>query len=813
MSEQLGQWSTLERITEAQKAADNFDWYRRKINKIAFFGSQGDDTFNNEWNFNWFFRDNFYQEKSRNYDLFNGIIDPREFDSVTHPFVKDGSLRAEFTNRDILSPLLKIILGMEQKMPLNYDVKCVNPEAINRKQKEYVNKLKDFVIAQIMQPIELNIRKSYEEQTKGRKLSNDELQQLEQQIQEQIQAATPEEIHKIMQEEYRDPYEIMMREIMKLQIKKLGLKEVRSKAWFHGVVSGGEAYWMYIKNKKPVVEAVNMLYFYTSRKRDSYRVEDCDWWVLYLRKTFIEIVAEFSDDISKEDLDFLEKQTLDVGIYDAPFDQYNQRNYEKERSNVRAFTVVYNCWKGLRKVGKLTYVLPDGTIKTTYVFDTYKKNSQVGDQVIEWEWIPCYYQGYCCNGKYWGMKPVPGQFPDETDPYKINPPFFGIYYDDINSKTTSITERGKAYQYLYNIAFFRFENQWAKNKGKVIVMDSKLLPGGVGSLTTNQTFHFLEQNNFLLVNSSEEGNELPAGYDINRLVGQMDMSTTVNMKAEIETLAFLEQQLQKTLGITDALKGQTSPYETATNNRQNLVQTGYSLQPYFTLHDIAFGKMLSAFCDFSRVVYIANPTKDLDFVLSDTSLAGIESVEEILASNTYGLYYESVGVSEIEARQSLINLSQSLIQGGSLDVNDLIKILKSEDIKEIELYMKTAIEKKKEEAKQLEQQKYDNEANLEKQRDIASKEAFDREKELIILAETEKRKTAVEVALIKDNDDSDNLDEIELKRDQIILDKQKHEDILYMDKQKHNEELELEKQKHKDDVNLRKKEINVKKQK
>ena len=75
--------------------------------------------------------------KKLNYDLFNGQLNPEDFEYVLKPYGQDmGDLPAEMRNYDITSPKLRVLFGEEIKRPFNFRVVATNPEAVSVREKE-----------------------------------------------------------------------------------------------------------------------------------------------------------------------------------------------------------------------------------------------------------------------------------------------------------------------------------------------------------------------------------------------------------------------------------------------------------------------------------------------------------------------------------------------------------------------------------------------------------------------------------------------------------------------------------------------------
>lgn len=91
-------------LTTSQKNANDKAWYKEKIQML--------DTGNNRSTYNSNGVSEYHRMKV-NYDLFNNILDLKDFEYVCKPFGQEmGELPAKMVNRDILSNKIKVILGL-----------------------------------------------------------------------------------------------------------------------------------------------------------------------------------------------------------------------------------------------------------------------------------------------------------------------------------------------------------------------------------------------------------------------------------------------------------------------------------------------------------------------------------------------------------------------------------------------------------------------------------------------------------------------------------------------------------------------------
>ena len=117
-----------ERLTRKQKEANDFEWYKAKIDMFeveALNNSIGRDGISDR------------RRMQINYDLFNNIINMKEFEYVCSPFGKSGGeLPASMVNRDISSYRIKSLLGQEMRRSFGFKVLAINPEVTTRKEEE-----------------------------------------------------------------------------------------------------------------------------------------------------------------------------------------------------------------------------------------------------------------------------------------------------------------------------------------------------------------------------------------------------------------------------------------------------------------------------------------------------------------------------------------------------------------------------------------------------------------------------------------------------------------------------------------------------
>lgn len=661
---------STERLSRNEKEANNFLWYREKIDMYdtkANFLSIGYGGVNE------------YKRMRVNYDLFNNIVDLSDFAYVATPYGSEmGELPAQMVNRDICSYRIKALIGMEMKRPFGYRIMATNKEASNRRVEEETNRIKDFVVESIMAPIKQETEAKYQEQIIGRELTEEEMQQIQQQIEAEIEAKTPDKIRQYMRRDHRDPAEVQGQQLLNALIKKLDVRKKFNNGWKHGLISAYEIYWLGIVNGEPAMKVVNPVRFSCDKASDLDYIEQGEWAAAEYRMHPSQIVQTF--DLTDHEIDTLWRNYnhhITQRVHDNLFNFDEYLTYE-DKNSIR---VLHCVFKGLRKIGWLDYIDEDGILQTKFMVDeTYKLNKDNGDIKITWEWIPEVYEGYKIGMHiYKEMRPVPGQFKDPDNIYKCNLPYYGAIYDNTNSQPTSVMDRMKVYQYYYNIVMYRLELLLASDKGKKILMNINAIPTDSG-IDLKKWQYFFESTPFMWYNPDEEG---MSQSDVNTIAKTLDLSLASDIQKYIQLADYLEQKCGKSVGITDPVLGQTSVSERVTNNQQNLVQTSHMLEPYFDLHNCIKRNVLQGLLDLAKVAYSTSDKKFINYILDDMSQEMLQMDVNLLNESTLGLFMEDSSMSE-EVKQTIQQLAHAAMQNQKIELSDVLKVIKQDSIQEAE---------------------------------------------------------------------------------------------------------------------------------
>jgi len=676
-----------------------------------------------------------YTNDRINYNLFNGIIDKRDFEYIYAPYGQEvGELPADFTHKDIISQKIKVLLGMEMERPFAWTITAVNPEATTRKEQQKFNMIKQWVIQQIMQPIREEIEMAYTEKMKGQQLTEEEQAQIQQQIEKEMQARTPDEVLKYMKREHQDPAEVMMNQLLNYVVKEQDVERKFNKGMKNATITSKEIYWVGEMNDKPVMYVVNPLHFDYDKNNDEPFIETGEWAGVEYWMTPTEVITFFGTELT-------DKQIDDI------YEKYNFKgqeevwNFTDQSISVGKVRVLHRTWKALRKIGFLTFIDENGEVQTQLVNEGFKANKEHPDFIsLTWEWIPEVYEGYKIdNDIYVKLRPVPGQTKNLNNLYECYLPYVGGIYDNDNSLPTSLIDRMKVYQWYYNIIMYRIELLMASDKGKLLLMNINMIPTSA-KIDMDKWLYYADALKIGWMNPNEEGN---AGTDVTNAAKEIDMSLISDIQKYIELAEYVDQKAGQVIGVTKEMEAQIGQYQAVQNTQQALRQANYIVEPYFDFHNIIKRNALTQLMHVTRAVYSYNDVEVLDYVLDDFSREIVRLDKELLAMSHYGLYITD-SMKTMKIKEAIEQLALTAMQNQTIELSDVIKALKNDNITTVTEQLEVAEDKKYQ--KEMQKVQADNEARMQ---ELEATQKFEREKwkheeNLVVLKEKERRETELQ---------------------------------------------------------------------
>ena len=686
---------------------------------------------------------------------------------------------------------------MELTRPFSWRINAVNPEATTRKEQEKFSRIRDNVVQQIMQPIRVQIETKAAEENKGRKLSPEETQQLQQAIDQEMKSQTPEEVDHYMKRKHQDPAEILMNQLFNYVTEEQKVKEKFNEGWKHAGISAKEIYWVGSMNGRPKLNVINPINFSYDKNSDVVLIQHGEWAGVELWMTPSQVVEYFGSEMTNTQID-----SLYTGYADDP----NRVDFSFDESDSNGkIRVVHRTWRALRKIGFLAYVDPNTEeLEERLVDEGYKLNPEQGDVNIVWEWIPEIYEGYKINKDiYARLGPVESQPKNMENLYDSPLPYIGGIYDNLNSRPTSLIDRMKPYQFYYNIIMYRIEMLMASDKGKWLLLNMNMIPKAQG-IDMKQWLYYTDALKIGFMNPNEEGNQ---GADVSTSAKEIDMSLISDIQKYIELAEYIAKKCGDTVGITQEMEGRIGQYQSVKNTEQSIVQSNYIVEPYFDFHNIIKREALTALMHVSALVYSTNEVEVLNYILDDFSKELIKVDKTLLSMSQYGLFVGN-SMDTIKIKEAINNLGLTAMQNQTIDMSDVVKVLKTDSVTEAEEQLEVAEKRKRDQANEMERERMAHEKEMAKEVKALRQDEWEHEKEIIILKEEERRKTEIQKQTIlamgfaedKDVNNNNQPDVLE------VADK-----LLDVNLKLRKQNLDEEKFDHQKDVDKKKDELETKK--
>jgi hypothetical protein len=286
--------------------------------------------------------------------------------------------------------------------------------------------------------------------------------------------------------------------------------------------------------------------------------------------------------------------------------------------------VTTGYWKSQRKVGSLTKIDEDGSVKTMIIDENYKiidkpmydttffknksKENLVFGEHVDWIWINQTWGGVKIGPNmpsWWGMqnpgginpmylgimqnrmKPMKFQFKGDTTLYGCKLPVEGRVYSDRNTKSVSLVDLMKPFQIAYNIVNNQIADILVDEIGTVIMLDQNTLPQhslgedwGKGNLA--KAYVAMKDFGMLPLDTSITNTENALNFNHFQM---LNLEQTQRMLSRIQLATYFKQQAFEVIGITPQRMGQQlGQTNTATGIEQAVSGSYAQTEMYFSQH-------------------------------------------------------------------------------------------------------------------------------------------------------------------------------------------------------------------------------------
>lgn len=748
--------------------------------------------------------------KKINYDLLNGKLHMSDMEVVLNP----EGIKAEFIpdriqHYPIMNSKLNILRGEESKRVFDYKVIVTNPNAISEiednKKNELLQRLRTLIADTSISEEEFN-------------------QELE-------------KLNYYYTYEWQDFREIRANALINHYTKEYDIPLLFNEGFMDAMTVGEEIYQCDIIGGEPTIERVNPLKIRVFKSGYSNRIEDADIIILEDYWSPGRVIDTYYDVLSKKDMEYIEhipdhvsQASIDsMDNIDERFGFVNNNMVGEEMSsngfyfdplnlfsdsisnsllpydlagNIR---VLRMYWKSRRKIKKVkSYDLETGEEIYNFYPETYIINKDLGEEE------KIFYINEAWEGTkigtdiYVNMRPRVVQYNRLSNPSRCHFGIVGSIYNLNESRSFSLVDMMKQYNYLYDVIHDRLNKLMAKNWGKILRLDLARVPKG---WNIEKWIYYAKANGLAVEDSFKEGN---IGASSGKLAGALNNASSGVIDAEfgnsiqqqINLLEFIKLEMSEVAGITRQREGQISNRETVGGVERATLQSSHITEWLFVIHDGVKKRAIECFLETAKIA-LKGRKKKFSYILSDGTNMIVDIDGDEFAEADYGLVVDnSRGTQELS--QKLDILAQAALQNKILSFSTIMKLYGSSSLAEKQRLVERDEQLMQERSSQAQQQQ------LETQQQIAQMEAQQRQAELQQKEQANIRdnETKILVAQIQ-KEDNDGIKEYEFSEEARanLLEKiREFDEKLKLDKDK----LKLDERKHRDDIALKRKTMNEK---
>ena len=645
-------------------------------------------------------RSNFKNKKS-NYNLRANIINVKDFEKYINPDNLDlESLPASFQHVGIENSKINLLLGEYSKRKKEFKayISANDSDGIGRKEEELMNQIKSELTDII----------------KSTSISDEEVQK------------RLKKLENYQTYEYQDVAEITANKILKKEYKEGDFDFTFLRTFEDLLVGGEEIMYCGVLGGNPVMRRVNPMNVYTMGGNSMY-IEDADIIVEYGYKSVGQIIDDYWEELSEDDVDFLERGKTDasaggggiglnrdISVYDYYGEQGALSIFHPNEMGTRTFSGAFDtygnvrvlkvCWRSRRKIGELTFFDDDGQEQKDWVPEDYKVKKDLGE-TVKWIWVNEWMEGTkIADHIYTVMRPVPYASKSLVNKSKGTPPYVGSVNSTNDYKVQSLMDIMKPLTYSYDIAYYKRELEIATYKGSFTAINSSLIPSGwdpkewMRYVTINK-FAWLDPTNEILKGPSQGKS---AGAFNTLTATQVNIGDPQAIGMYTNLLVDIENTLGKLAGVSGAREGQVSNRQSNGSVEMEVSQTSHITEKWFAIDANFRKRVLTKFLEACKYAYKKNPKKG-QFLLDDMGQHMVTKFDEFVSSE-YDVHISN-STNDTQLYDDLRALSQAAIQNGQATISDLIAITQSESVQEVSRRLEDSARRIKEEGQQMEEKK------------------------------------------------------------------------------------------------------------
>jgi hypothetical protein len=723
-----------QRLSYNEKIKDDYRWAKNVIDSVILTSKAQPDQKSSEYN-----------RMLSNYMFYNNIINQKDFEAECNPLGLDVAAADEVKAYNKTPNKINVLLTAESRRPFEHKALLVNGDGIKSKLAFKDSLIKQFVMSEIQNAI-TNVNESFDKEL----------------VDSMNPIIDPADVSRYMSTKYLHRKEILANKLLEHYRRLLDISTTMNETFKHALLSAYEIAYVYEDNGIPKIKPVNPLGFFHIKSSDTKYVED---GIVAGEKFYMPIAAvidEYYEDLTEDQIASLEVKNIFQGsgpkrymeydhvdfssYYNTPVDgQYFQQN------TTDSILIQRIEWKSLKKIGFLTFIDENGDETVEMVSEDFKTPKEATVSVVDmgynkkfknyvweqegisfslrWTWVEEVWEGTKIGEKvYVRLGPKKHQFRSIDDPYSTRLGYHGIVYSATNAPAISLMDRMRPFAHMYMAIMHKMKKMIAQDKGPIFPFDTSMVDPKIG---LEKTLYYLTEMNLDFYSSLQNAQEPGAGQRSGKVGGRIDMSTASNIMNYIGLLEAIDQQISDIAGIPKEREGQIMPNQAVTNTQNSIAMSSMITEVYLAPHDRLWERILDSFLKIA-VDALKGKKTSMQMVLDDMSIQTLELAEDDFVFSDFGIFVSS-STRDSLAFEELRGLTQALIQNDKAKFSDIIRMLKTTSLTELQEQIIDSEKRAEEAAASSQQAQMQAQAEMQKQQQDFELEKLDKELEGKIL--------------------------------------------------------------------------------
>ena len=258
-------------------------------------------------------------------------------------------------------------------------------------------------------------------------------------------------------------------------------------------------------------------------------------------------------------------------------------------------------------------------------------------------------------------------------------PYLGYVYSRLNSRATSLVDRVKPLQYLYNVVWYRLENELAKAHGKTVAVDLALIPrSGEWGMSTDEWLYYKDVVGIMFYDSSQEGNENPNNARAAQVANSsIDQGLSANIGQYITITREIKEMVGDIIGVSRQREGNITSNETVGGVERAVSQSNNITEPLFYYHNLVKQNVLTQLVEVAKLCY-ADGTHG-QYIVDDVYREWLSVDGGLLNDSTYEVYIRDSS-KDAALIQKMEAIADRMLQTGEVRASTILGMLDEESI-------------------------------------------------------------------------------------------------------------------------------------